>query len=494
MAWTGTDRASHEPGVGLVYWPALAPLYQEGAGVVDVLELEPQSLWRKVRRAGTWRYEQDDLLLAQVQAFPQPKLIHGVGQPLGGSVADPVEHLGLLRRTVQALQPAWVSEHLSFNRVAGPSGAEQTGFLLPPRQSPAGVRVAAGNIEAFRAALGRPVAFETGTNYLKPRADEIPDGEFLRAVCTEADCGILLDLHNVWCNERNGRAAVADVVGRLPLERVWEVHVAGGTELAGYALDAHSGLVHPDLLDKLAELLPLLPGLGALIFEILPEHLPAVGLDGVARQLSELRAVCPARPARRTELVRPAAAPRARTGPGDLAEVTAWEDALAGAIRGGPPHGPFCDLWADPGVPLYRELIGEFRRASLARCLRYTMTALLLGLGGSQARDLLDDCFRKHPPDAFGAAEADQVARFLARRPDVISRIPHLAELLAFEHAVLRATLYGEATDIGWTADPASIFASLDAHHLPQGLPQAASGVRVSVSGVRVSVSGDRLG
>ena len=293
----------------------------------------------------------------------------------------------------------------------------------------------------------------------------MPDGGFFRAVCTEADCGILLDLHNLWCNERNGRAAVADVVGRLPLERVWEVHVAGGTELGGYALDAHSALVHPNLLDKLAELVPLLPGLGALIFEILPEHLPAVGLDGVARQLSELRAVCPARPCR-AELVFPAAAPRARPG----SRRPSRGDGLGGrsgrAIRGGPPHGPFRDLWADPGVPLYRELIGEFRRAALARCLRYTMTALLLGLGGSQARDLLDDCFRKLPPDAFGAVEADQVARFLARRPDVISRIPHLAELLAFEHAVLRATLYGEVTDIGWTADPASIFASLDAHRL----------------------------
>jgi uncharacterized protein len=111
------------------------------------------------------------------------------------------------------------------------------------------------------------------------------------------------------------------------------------------------------------------------------------------------------------------------------------------------------------------------------------MTALLLGLGGSQTRGLLEDCFRKLPPDAFGAVEADQVASFLASRPDVISRIPHLAELLAFEHAVLRATLYGEATNIYWTADPASIFASLDAHHLPEGLPPTASSVRVSVSG-----------
>jgi uncharacterized protein (UPF0276 family) len=476
------DFAGPGLGVGLVYWPTLAPLFADGADVVDVLELEPQSLWRKVSQAGTWRYEQDDRLLGQVRALPQPKLIHGVGQPVGGTVPDPVEHLALLRRTVRDMRPAWVSEHLSFNRVTGPHGAEQTGFLLPPRQSAAGVRVATANIDAFRAALNCPVAFETGTNYLRPREDEMPDGEFFGAVCAGADCGILLDLHNLWCNERNGRATIADVVGRLPLERVWEVHVAGGTVLAGYALDAHSGRVHPDLLDVLAGLLPRLPSLGALIFEILPDHLPATGLDEVARQLDQLRAVWTARPARRAELTVPARPSCARPGPDDEAEVAAWEGAVTAAIRGGAPDGRFGDLRADPGVPLYRELIGEFRRAAVMRCLGYTMTAMLLGLGGRQTRELLETCFRRQPPDVFAAVEADQVARFLESRPDVIGRIPHLAELLAFEHAVLRAALYGEATDVEWTADPAAIFAALGARRLPDGLPQTAGSMRVSAT------------
>ena len=132
----------------------------------------------------------------RVAAFPLAKLMHGIGQPVGGVVADPVEHLPLLRATADELQAAWVSEHLSFNRADLAGGAVESGFLLPPLQQPSGVRVAARNIRAYRAALGRPFAFETGVNYLQPEDLEMSDGEFWRGVADGADCGVVLDLHN----------------------------------------------------------------------------------------------------------------------------------------------------------------------------------------------------------------------------------------------------------------------------------------------------------
>ena len=62
----------------------------------------------------------------------------------------------------------------------------------------------AANIDAYRKALGRPVAFETGTNYLRDRYGPLSDGDFFSQVRHTADCGILLDLHNIWCNELGG--------------------------------------------------------------------------------------------------------------------------------------------------------------------------------------------------------------------------------------------------------------------------------------------------
>jgi uncharacterized protein len=68
----------------------------------------------------------------------------------------------------------------------------------------------------------------------------MPDGVFVGAVAESADCGILLDLHNVFANGVNGRQPVEDFLAQLPLDRVWEIHLAGGFDMEGLWLDAHS--------------------------------------------------------------------------------------------------------------------------------------------------------------------------------------------------------------------------------------------------------------
>jgi uncharacterized protein len=178
-------------GVGLVYTPELAPLF-DADGVVDVLELEPQGFWQKLCGSGSWRYVANQRALDRIAAYPHAKLMHGIGQPFGGSTDDPVPYLDLLRTTADALQPAWVSEHLSFNRVRRDEDAPDVGFLLPPRQSPAGVRVAVDRIGRYRRALGRPVAFETGVNYLQPRATSATDAGLCARSwhsCRSTGCG-----------------------------------------------------------------------------------------------------------------------------------------------------------------------------------------------------------------------------------------------------------------------------------------------------------------
>src|SRR5262249_47348682 len=114
---------------------------------------------------------------------------------------------------------------------------------------------------------------------------ELADGDFFGLIAEQANCGILLDLHNLWVNERNGRQRVVDVIDALPLDRVWEVHLAGGMMLGNYYLDSHSDLIPEALVEIAGKVIPRLPNLGALIFEILPEYAGQVGLDNVRRQL-----------------------------------------------------------------------------------------------------------------------------------------------------------------------------------------------------------------
>ena len=96
-------------GVGLVYWAALDPLFGTDGPDLGVLELEPQTLWEKVCDNGVWQYRSNEALLDRVAELPQAKLLHGVGHPVGGTVADLIDPLPELRRAVQRLNPAWVT-------------------------------------------------------------------------------------------------------------------------------------------------------------------------------------------------------------------------------------------------------------------------------------------------------------------------------------------------------------------------------------------------
>jgi uncharacterized protein (UPF0276 family) len=267
-------------GVGVIYSSAIEPLLERRPELFQVVEFEPQTTWIKTPGAAR-RYRVDEGVLARLSRLPGHKIVHSVGTPVGGTTTPEAAQLELLRVTVASLGSPWLSDHLSFNQT--PEFA--TGFFLPPRQTPEGVAMAAASIHALQAALPVPIAVETGVNYLRPRPDELPDGDFVARVVESADCGLLLDLHNIYCNGLNGRQSMDEYVDQLPLERVWEIHLAGGMELEGFWLDAHSGAI-PDPLYAIAErIIPRLPNLKAIIFEIFPSFVPVVGLDLVREQI-----------------------------------------------------------------------------------------------------------------------------------------------------------------------------------------------------------------
>ena len=255
-------------------------------------------------------------------------------------------------------------------RTAVVNGSEiDAGFLLPPAQTWAGVDAAAVHVASYRAAATLPFLIETGVNYLRPRPGELSDGAFIAVVADRGDCAILLDLHNLLANERNGREPVSDVLSEIPLERVLEVHVAGGFRFDGYYLDAHIGGPDGELLALLTEVLPRLPNVRAVTFEAMPESLAALGAGGVRSVLEALhRVIEGGRPhgVWRSGRDYPAGDLQARGRPGRVkaeggigsADATQeWERRIAAytsRITDDPPA-------ADPGLGLLRQLADQAR-------------------------------------------------------------------------------------------------------------------------------------
>ena len=399
-------------GVGIVWWPPLDPLCGAGEGLVDVIEAEPEAFWVPAPGGAGFCSH----LPGALAHLPQPKLLHGVGSPLGGTCGPPPGHAATLAADIAALRPAHVSDHLSVTRFRPGTGTEpvSAGFMLPPAQSAAGVALAAANIRRHRLALGVPVAVETPVSYLPPAPGEWTDGAYVAAVAEAADCGILLDLHNVMCNARNGRQGAADFCAALPRERVWEVHLAGGEHEGRFYVDAHSGLVEPELMEILAGWLPGLPNLRAIILEIMPERVAGVGLSAIAGQLAALRELW-ARCAPNSAM----AAPALQAPDGVLPiDPAGWEALLGGAVTGLPhPAVPprLAAWWAEsePALELYRLLAGEGRASAIAAAAPRTTRLLLRTQGGPGTRRILATFWRQTPPAYTAADEARAFLRYI---------------------------------------------------------------------------------
>jgi uncharacterized protein len=402
-------------GVGVIWWPALDALCRTQEGLVQVVEAEPEAFWIANGKGFS------STLPAALGDLAQPKLLHGVGAPFGSSCVPPPRHVETFAADVARLRPAWVSEHLNFSRFS--SDADDAvgepvcaGVLLPPAQSIEGVGAAARNIAARRNSLGDvPIAFETGVSYLPPRPGEVPDGTFASAVAQAADCGILLDLHNLFCNERNGRQSVAQFCASLPLERVWELHLAGGQDDRGFRLDAHSGLVEPALMELAADLVPRLPNLGAIVFEIMPDFIPIVGLGGIARQLEALHGLWARRPGSPPRSAHPAA----EANSSETFDPPRWESLLGLGVTGLGTPDPSDDLaawWrsAAPGLDVYRRLAQESRASMAATVVPRTVRTLLRQRGSAGTRALFAEFWSRVPAAYTAVQEGEAFARFVS--------------------------------------------------------------------------------
>lgn len=394
-------------GVGIVAVPGVDLLWDQIGDVVDVLEVEPQAFWTP--QGETWTADQDayDWLLG----CGRPIICHGVGFPVGGSCPPTPAAVALFAEACDHLAAEMASEHLAFARTVDADGSPlEAGFMLPPRQVDAVVLGAEGGIDAYKRAVELPFAVEIGTNYLAPRGDELHDGEFAAAVVERADCDLLLDLHNIWANELNGRQPLAEVLAELPLERVTEVHVAGGFEFRGTWIDAHSGALDQRLLALLDGVIGRLPNVRTVVFEALPAFLQQLGGHGVRAQLVALQDALAAARRSRVAAVPRHPVPKHRPAT-DGAEVAAWEAATIRYTTRRTAQAPS----DDPGYQLLRSLTDSSRLSRLSAVAPLELADALRAERADGPQ--LSQYLATHPTDLWPEAEGRAFRTWLGMRP-----------------------------------------------------------------------------
>ncbi|MHC9291665.1 DUF692 domain-containing protein [Mycobacterium sp. LTG2003] len=389
-------------GVGVIATTGLDLVWDDIAHLIDVVEVEPQTMWHPCDEKG---WDISEPAFRWVESRDRPTLVHGVGFPVGGCEAPDPQGLALTAACAQRLgAPHW-SEHLSFNRVRHAGRDLDAGFLLPPAQTPAGVDAAVEHIRGYQNCSTRPFLIETGVNYLRPRPGELPDGVFIAEIAERADCGILLDLHNLLTNQRNRRQSVDEVLAALPLDRVLEIHVAGGIELNGYYLDAHIGGPDLELLTMLRNVIGQLPQLRAVVFEAVPSSMVMLGAAGLKTVLEELHRVCAG--AAVSQEFRRARKPLARSGfdgGDDLTATRKWERHLA-AYTARAATDPPSD---DPGMPLLRSLTDRARLGQLTLARPGPLRELITTRGIAETEKLLEHYLDASSPQRWAIDEGRQ--------------------------------------------------------------------------------------
>ncbi|MEL3888996.1 DUF692 domain-containing protein [Ferrovibrio sp. MS7] len=167
-----------------------------------------------------------------------PIVLHGVTLSIGGSDPLDLEYLRDVKRLAAELHAPWVSDHLCWTSLGGHNSHD----LLPLPLTEASLRHVTARVAEAQDVLGQRLVLENPSSYLRFRQDSMPEWEFLARLAEAADCGLLLDVNNVYVSGRNHGFDPEGYIRALPSARIVQLHLAGATDCGTHLIDTHD---HP---------------------------------------------------------------------------------------------------------------------------------------------------------------------------------------------------------------------------------------------------------
>jgi len=163
---------------------------------------------------------------------------HGVSMYFGSAEPLNREHLKRLKTLVRRTRTPWLTDHLCWGSVDGRYSHD----LLPMPYTFEAARITAQKIREVRDFVEVPIAVENVSSYAEFHVSEMTEWEFLSEVVEMADCGILLDVNNIYVSSRNHNFDPFEYVNSVPAKRAAQIHIAGHSKFQKYILDTHD---HP---------------------------------------------------------------------------------------------------------------------------------------------------------------------------------------------------------------------------------------------------------
>src|SRR6476659_7490363 len=203
----------------LQYWPA-----------VDWFEVISENF---IDSAGRPRY-----VLQQI-AERYPVVMHGVSLSIGSTDPLDFEYLGKLKRLAKEVNARWISDHICWTGVLG----RNTHDLLPVPFTEQTLRHVVERVRTLQDFLERPFVLENPSSYVTFQDSTLDEWEFVSRMAEEADCGLLLDVNNVYVSSFNHDMDPDKFIRSLPHERIVQFHLAGHSNYTTHLIDTHDSKV-----------------------------------------------------------------------------------------------------------------------------------------------------------------------------------------------------------------------------------------------------------
>jgi uncharacterized protein (UPF0276 family) len=272
--------------------PVLATTYEGGdprlleriCPLVDYLEISPDSISRTTKAGSAL----NPATMSEFDEIARGKtfLIHGVGLSIASASGWSQDYIRLLDDLFSRLPVAWHSEHLAYTMVEG----EQLGTMLPPPRTQESLDMLCRRVSFLQQRYKVPFLLEKIVRFLPEYPGEYSEAEFLNVLCSNTGCGLLLDVYNLECDQRNFGFDIPQFLRELDLNNVVEMHLAGGVEYGGFQVDVHTHVTQDSTLTIATDVLSRAPQLQAVTFEFLKEAIPQLGHDAICAELQRLRA------------------------------------------------------------------------------------------------------------------------------------------------------------------------------------------------------------
>jgi uncharacterized protein (UPF0276 family) len=230
-------------GVGVNYRSEIGKDILENIAEIDFLEVYTEKFFIK---------NEDPIVEAIIAKIPL--VLHGLDLSIGSNKPLDMKYYEKLSSSFKEINFEWFSDHISLTEEE-----VEVGHLMPVQFSEVVLNNITTKVKMMKQLTSKPFLLENITYYYPIPGSEYSEDEFITRILEQSDCGMLLDLNNLYINAKNLSYDPYEFLHKIPLERVVEIHLAGGSFKEGMLVDTHANPIRDEvwkLLDYTCKVAP----------------------------------------------------------------------------------------------------------------------------------------------------------------------------------------------------------------------------------------------